>query len=43
LPLIFLGWVVLGWLQIVAADSGTGGEFFNGLLNALWHFVRFMA
>ncbi|MDP3345773.1 MAG: hypothetical protein Q8S96_15155 [Hydrogenophaga sp.] len=32
MPLIFLGWVVLGWLQIVAADSGTGGEFFNGLL-----------
>jgi hypothetical protein len=33
LPLIFLVWVVLGWLQIVAADAGGAGEFFNGLLN----------
>jgi hypothetical protein len=24
--------VVLGWLQIVAAQTGVGGGFFNGLL-----------
>ncbi|MEZ5703828.1 MAG: YitT family protein [Burkholderiaceae bacterium] len=32
LPLIVLVWVVLGWLQIVAAHTGGGREFFNGLL-----------
>jgi hypothetical protein len=33
LPLIFLVWIVLGWLQIVLADASVGGGFFNGLLN----------
>ena len=33
LPLIFLVWVVLGWLQIVLADASVGGEFFNDLLD----------
>jgi len=32
LPLIFLVWVILGWLQIVAAHTGGGEGFFNGLL-----------
>jgi uncharacterized transporter YbjL len=32
LPLIVLVWVVLVWLQIVAANAGVGGRFFNGLL-----------
>ncbi len=32
MPLIFLVWVVLGWLQIVAAHTGGGEGFFNGLL-----------
>ena len=34
MPLIFLVWVVLGWLQIVAAHTGGGEGFFNGLLRA---------
>jgi hypothetical protein len=32
LPLIVLVWVVRGWLQIVAAHTGGGEGFFNGLL-----------
>ncbi|MFN3915471.1 MAG: hypothetical protein ACK4K3_11215, partial [Aquabacterium sp.] len=32
LPLIVLVWVVRRWLQIVAAQSGANGGFFNGLL-----------
>ncbi|MEZ5645659.1 MAG: hypothetical protein R3E99_10965 [Burkholderiaceae bacterium] len=32
MPLIVLVWVVRRWLQIVRADAGAGGEFFNGLL-----------
>ena len=35
MPLIFLVWVVLGWLQIVAAHTGGGEGFFNGLLDTL--------
>lgn len=35
MPLIVLVCVVLGWLQIVVADAGTGGGFFNGLLEGL--------
>jgi 2-keto-3-deoxygluconate permease len=34
LPLIVLVWVVRGWLQIVAAHTGGGEGFFNGLLGA---------
>jgi hypothetical protein len=30
-PLMVLVWVVRGWLQIVVADTGAGGGFFNGL------------
>ncbi len=33
MPLIVLVLVVLGWLQIVAAQTGVGGGFFNGLLD----------
>ena len=36
MPLIFLVWVVLGWLQIVAAHTGGGEGFFNGLLSTEW-------
>ena len=32
MPLIVLVWVVHLWLQIVAANAGVGGGFFNGLL-----------
>jgi hypothetical protein len=37
LPLIVLVWVVRGWLQIVAAHTGGGEGFFNGLLEG--HFL----
>ncbi len=34
MPLIVLVWVVRRWLQIVAAHTGGGEGFFNGLLKA---------
>ncbi len=34
MPLIVLVWVVCRWLQIVAAQTGASGGFFNGLLEA---------